>query len=151
PALRRGCAVAFPIERDGEERLALVCEVEDKSDHGEVIRRIKSAISNREGIAPDTVVLIEAKTLPKTSSGKLQRRQTRSEYERRGLKVVAEWRFEPPATTDGAKAESVEALLIDRLATTLGISREAIDPDLLLQDFGLDSKAMVELAAELSE
>ncbi len=82
PALRPGCGAVFSIERDGEERLVLVHEVDNrrKFDIHEVVAAIQqSAIDNYE-IRIHHVVLIEPKSLPKTSSGKIQRHECRNEF-----------------------------------------------------------------------
>ena len=58
-----------------------------KSD--EILDAIKEAISRQHGLACHNIVLIEARTIPKTSSGKVQRRQCRQEYLDGKLAIVA--------------------------------------------------------------
>jgi len=75
--LRRGCIIAFgtgsPVT--GTEKLVIVAETAEKS--GEDQQRIRSDIIKQVmaavDISPDVVELVPPKTIPKTSSGKLQR------------------------------------------------------------------------------
>jgi acyl-CoA synthetase (AMP-forming)/AMP-acid ligase II/acyl carrier protein len=154
PALRPGCGVAFGIERDGEERVAIVWEVEraSLSDPNAVVACIRAALAEREGLAVDAVILIEAKTLPKTSSGKLMRRQTKEDFLSGTLSPVVVWRAQPEEAVFGSspRGASVDEFLIERVAALIGVGVEAIDPELPLYEYGLDSKRAVELAADLS-
>ena len=73
PGARSGCAVAVGMIREGGdgEELALLVEVEaGKSLEEDAVR---ARVVERTGIRPDVVKLLEAGTLPRTSSGKLRR------------------------------------------------------------------------------
>jgi fatty-acyl-CoA synthase len=78
--VRAGNVIAFGTEgRRGREVLVVVAEArEDELD------RIRTAVSSRVrdsvGIPPEEVVLVRPGTLPKTSSGKLQRSLCRARY-----------------------------------------------------------------------
>jgi acyl-CoA synthetase (AMP-forming)/AMP-acid ligase II len=78
PALRRDCGAAFAIaDEDGDETLTVVQEVERTHrrnlDLGEVARSIREAVTRQHEIAIRTIALIPPATLPKTTSGKIQR------------------------------------------------------------------------------
>ncbi|HTL34800.1 MAG TPA: fatty acyl-AMP ligase [Kofleriaceae bacterium] len=79
PTIRKGCCAAFSIERDGEEKLVLVAE-HDVAKAVDVIREIKRAVAEHHQVALHDVVLVTAGTLPKTSSGKLERYACRAAY-----------------------------------------------------------------------
>lgn len=93
PALRQGCGAAFAFERDGRERIAVVYEVTNRPgiDYEAVITAIRRATARAIDAQVDAVVLIEPRTIPKTSSGKVQRHLCRARLAERGLDVVAEW------------------------------------------------------------
>lgn len=153
PALRPGCGVAFAIERDGEERLAIAWEVDSAKlgDPHELIARVKRATADKEGVVTDTVILLEAKTLPKTSSGKLQRRQTKAEYLEGTLAIVHEHRAPQVAVeASSLDSESIKDFLIARIALGAGLAEDTIDPELPFQEYGFDSHMVVQLAADLS-
>ena len=78
--VRAGNVVAFGVEgRRGREAVVVVAETkaEDTTPVREAVaKRVKEAV----GLAAAEVVLVIAGTLPKTSSGKLQRSLARTRY-----------------------------------------------------------------------
>jgi acyl-CoA synthetase (AMP-forming)/AMP-acid ligase II len=77
-ALRLGSNAAFTVEVDNEERLVVVQELEfrAKPNLAEVITAIRQAVTERHEVEVYGVVLIKPGSIPKTSSGKIQRRAT---------------------------------------------------------------------------
>ncbi|MGZ9159141.1 MAG: fatty acyl-AMP ligase, partial [Nitrospira sp.] len=74
---RVGGAAAFSVQEAGEEAVVVVQEVERQSavlDIDELAAAIRSAVSEYHDLHVFTIVFIKAGTLPKTSSGKIQRR-----------------------------------------------------------------------------
>ena len=78
--VRAGNVIAFGTEgKRGRESLVVVAE--SKGDELEQIRAaVKSAVYDAVGMAPEDVVLVRPGSLPKTSSGKLQRTLCRTRY-----------------------------------------------------------------------
>ncbi|MCB9681453.1 MAG: fatty acyl-AMP ligase [Alphaproteobacteria bacterium] len=77
--VRKGNVVAF--SRPGAESEELVVVLETRDDDTErVIAEVKKAVRQEVGAVPSDVVCLPPGTLPKTSSGKLQRRKTRQQY-----------------------------------------------------------------------
>jgi len=94
-ALRGGGCAAFGVESGGEERLVVACEVRGRVSAEraeELIGRVREAVMEAHEAAVAGVVLLRAGSLPKTTSGKVQRRACREGYEQRSLGAVAEWR-----------------------------------------------------------
>jgi acyl-coenzyme A synthetase/AMP-(fatty) acid ligase len=58
----------------------------------ELIAAIRRAVVERVGAAPAAVALVPPKTLPKTSSGKLQRARIRRAYVEGTLPELMSWR-----------------------------------------------------------
>ncbi len=82
PALRRDFGAVFSImDANGTEQVILVQEVERTQRHAlaadEVIAAAKAAVANNHEVALHKVVLIRPGTIPKTTSGKIQRNLTR--------------------------------------------------------------------------
>jgi fatty-acyl-CoA synthase len=78
--VRAGNVIAFGVDGDrGRETLVVVAET--KADDGEAVRRqIHDRVKDVVGVPPKDIVLVAPGTLPKTSSGKLQRSLCRSRY-----------------------------------------------------------------------
>lgn len=105
PALQdNGCA-AFAVELAGGERLVLVQEVRRtewrNADEQEVVGAIRQAVSEVFEIQPYAIALIRPMSLPKTSSGKVQRYAAREDYQNGALRVIHEW-AQPEAAATGA-------------------------------------------------
>ncbi len=86
--VRVGNVIAFGTEgRRGKEGITVVAETrsdDQKALRDEIIDRVCDAV----GIPPLEVVLVEAGTLPKTSSGKLQRSLCKAQYGNAALQRV---------------------------------------------------------------
>jgi amino acid adenylation domain-containing protein len=157
PDLRPGGGAAFSVETGSEERLVVIQEVERRRREGfeELAVAIRRAIAEEHEVQAHEVVLVRAGTVPKTSSGKVQRRLCRELYLAGELAVlgrsaVAEGAAETrPALTpeDLARADPVllERFLRERAAAALGVAASTIDPRQPLTTYGLDSLAALEL------
>ncbi|WP_317441666.1 fatty acyl-AMP ligase [Streptomyces collinus] len=94
PALRPGCTAAFSVDAgaagaDGEQPV-LVAEIapEDAGESEKITDLVRSAVGEAHGLSVREVVLVRPGTIPKTSSGKIQRRATRAAYLDGTLAVV---------------------------------------------------------------
>lgn len=96
--LRPGCGAAFSIEVEGEERLVIAYEVQRqflrKLNVEEVIGAIREAIADQHLADVFAVVLLKTGTLPKTTSGKVQRQVCRRQFLAGTLEVVGQWQYE---------------------------------------------------------
>ncbi|MFD6416760.1 AMP-binding protein [Streptomyces sp. NPDC060194] len=79
-AVRPGCGAAFTVPVDGEERLVLVVETAEGADLEAVALRCRRAVWEECEAELHELVLLPPRTVPKTSSGKIQRRATREAY-----------------------------------------------------------------------
>ncbi|MDT5270421.1 MAG: hypothetical protein QOH49_2607, partial [Acidobacteriota bacterium] len=157
-AVRSGCVAAFSVEVEGEERLIVVQEVEPRfrEDASGVLETVRLAVAREHEVQPHAVVLIRPGTIPKTSSGKIQRGACRSMFLEGRLSVVAEWVGSSGAAGDGPRAaaeperlreaKDIEGWLVERLAARLGVEPSAIDANRSMLHYGLDSLTAVELA-----
>ncbi|HYV13029.1 MAG TPA: amino acid adenylation domain-containing protein [Pyrinomonadaceae bacterium] len=147
--LRSGCGAAFSIEADAEERLVVVQEADPRrlKDATVALTDIRQAVTLQHEVQPYAVLLLRAGTIPKTSSGKIQRHECRARFLAGELDVVAEWRetetveaervAEPPRTAD-----EIEEWLVAQLKSKTGAD---IDVNQTMVSYGLDSLASVEL------
>ena len=96
PSLRSGYSAVFGIDENEQERLVIVCEIERthlrKLDADEVIRAICKAVSKENELEVYAVLLLRTGSIPKTSSGKIQRQACRTQFLNNQLDVVREWK-----------------------------------------------------------
>jgi acyl-CoA synthetase (AMP-forming)/AMP-acid ligase II len=93
PALRAGCAAAFLVEEQGQERLVLAQELSRELPQApgaeDLAGDIRQALSEQHALKVDVVVLVSAGGIPRTSSGKIQRRLCRTLFLESMLDEVA--------------------------------------------------------------
>lgn len=82
--IRKGCTVAFGLKDEGAgtEKLVVVAESResDPARRTAIAAAVTREISSGLGLPPDRVELIPPGSIPKTSSGKLRREETRQLY-----------------------------------------------------------------------
>jgi amino acid adenylation domain-containing protein/non-ribosomal peptide synthase protein (TIGR01720 family) len=169
PALRPGCGAAFSVEAGGEERLVIVQEIDTRrgADPSQVIEAIREAVASEHELQTYAVALIKPSRIPKTSSGKIQRRASRQMFLEGALDPIAEWRAPlseefaaplglttpPPELTTPLNLtaappskEAIQSWLASQVAARLGLSSRDVDVNQPLARYGLDSLTAVELA-----
>ncbi|RKH43049.1 AMP-dependent synthetase [Corallococcus sicarius] len=180
PAMRPGCSAAFSVDRGGEEKLVVVLEVDRKvlGEPSAAIDAVRRAIAQAHEVAVGTVVLIPAGGLPKTSSGKVQRRACRTQLLANELEILAQENLaESPAEVGDApeasgsvtpeesrltretlraaseteRAELLGTYLRRHLSRALSVPLSALEATRPLTALGLDSIHAVELKAALEE
>ena len=106
PAIRQGCCAAFSLDVAGKEQLIILAEIHPRYRSGQgqqeqqasrtphklidgrtVIKAIQQAVSEEHDVTVHEIMLLKAGSLPKTSSGKLQRRTARAAYLESNLSV----------------------------------------------------------------
>jgi non-ribosomal peptide synthetase-like protein len=92
-AIRRGCVASFECTTEsGGAGVAIVAEVRAPEDATEeLIHKIRCDVASECRVSPSAVVLVEQKSVPKTTSGKLQRRRCKELWEQGGLAVLREY------------------------------------------------------------
>jgi acyl-CoA synthetase (AMP-forming)/AMP-acid ligase II len=82
-AVRRGGCAAFAVDIHETERLIIVAELQRNqraADRGAIEDAIREAVAEQHETAPYAVVLVKPATLPRTTSGKLQRHACRTRF-----------------------------------------------------------------------
>ena len=83
--VRTGNVVAFSTRSGLKEALIVIAETRDEENSADLSKKIRNHLATTIGISPDQVLLVPPATLPKTSSGKLKRSETKNLYERGDL------------------------------------------------------------------
>lgn len=82
--IRKGCVVAFGLKgrETGTEKLVIVAESreENRKKRATIAAAINEEVTRGLGLPPDRVELIPPGSIPKTSSGKLRREETKQLY-----------------------------------------------------------------------
>ncbi|WP_448269199.1 amino acid adenylation domain-containing protein [Nostoc sp. DSM 114159] len=162
PSLNSGASAAFTVEDNNEERLVIVQELKfrAKPNLAEVISAIRQAVTEEHEVQVYAVVLIKPGSILKTSSGKIQRRATRAQFQNGELNIVVSnilkisnivteetrlQRSELLALSPRECQRLLEIYLIEQEARVLAIAPDDISPDEPLSVLGLDSLKVFEL------
>ena len=162
PALRRDHGAAFAVEVEEEERLIVVQEVERtyrKHIDADLLNTIVRTIAEEHELEVHEVVLIRPNSLPKTSSGKIQRGRCREQYLGNDLVVLARGGFTVPSVGEVSREKGKTPAgaapfphhLIELLAPMLRVTPKDFRPDLRFAHYGLSSRQMVSISGELGE
>ncbi len=104
PALRPNHGAAFSVEVNGEEQLVIAHEINRTElrnlNAEEVIGAIRLAVGEQNLANVFAVALLKTGSIPKTSSGKIQRRACQSMFLERSLNTVAQWQQSEIPDTD---------------------------------------------------
>lgn len=90
PALAAEPGAAFSIDVDGEERVVIVQAVRRarQEDPEPIVAAIRAAVSEHHDLQIETVVLVRAGSVPRTSSGKVKRGACRARFLENALAEV---------------------------------------------------------------
>ncbi|WP_193197122.1 non-ribosomal peptide synthetase [Nostoc sp. MG11] len=161
-SLHSGASAAFTVEVNNEERLVIVQELKfrAKPNLEEVISAIRQAVTEEHEVQVYAVVLIKPGSIPKTSSGKIQRRAIRTQFQNGELNVIGSDIFKISnivrketrlkrselLTLSPTQCQPLlEAYLIEQEARVLAIAPDNINPEEPLSALGFDSLKVFEL------
>jgi len=171
PGLRPDCGVAFSVDVDGEERLVIVQELERRywdADLNEMVESVRQAVAEHHDLQVYAIAFIKTGSIPKTSSGKLQRRASREKFLAHDLVLLSEWMLTleenwlpvSPADEQGNGRSIREGLLQadalerqrllenyirEKIAASLKLSLAGMDVQQPLNSLGIDSLTAMEL------
>ncbi len=169
PALKAVSGAAFSIEVEGEERLVIAQEVERSAlrnlNAEEVIQAIRRTVSAQHELTVHAVLLLKTSSIPKTSSGKIQRHACKSGFLSGSLDVVGQWqqRLDPSTEqlgelsfAEGARGKRgaeltafVTEFLQAEIARILGLGVGESLAQQPLNTLGLDSLMVIELTNKI--
>jgi acetylornithine/succinyldiaminopimelate/putrescine aminotransferase/acyl-CoA synthetase (AMP-forming)/AMP-acid ligase II/predicted amino acid dehydrogenase/acyl carrier protein len=172
PRIRPGGVAAFDAEGTSG-RLTIVAEVATQALRGatlaneadgavdEIMDAVRRAVLRHHAVAVDEIALVPPRAVPKTSSGKVQRRECRRLLREGALpmfhRAAREATPEGPTDTRAPLTAGQAAFVahveraIRAVVEATGRKAEAVGPHDPLDRLGLDSLAVVELKAQIEE
>jgi thioester reductase-like protein len=133
-----GRTACFSVGQAGAERLVVVVEVRDRKEFPDPLA-IAAAIRAHHFIEPDTILFVPARSISKTTSGKVARSETCARWLRGELPVLASHDVTRPIKGNASE-------LKDLFARILELYNLDGDEDFSFADIGMDSLTMVEFS-----
>ena len=167
PSLMLDGAAAFGIDLPSGEEMIVACELrrEDRhrTDLGAVLSAVRRNITEYSGLSAHDIVLLKPGSLPRTTSGKIQRHACRDCYLNDSWTVLASQKAvfsgSPDAMGNGSRAASLstasarlrqlEVYLGMTLEALTGVSQTFISRDTTLSATGIDSLKLIEFSLHI--
>lgn len=148
---------AFGMEIENQEQLIIVQEISrHQKEFASVYAAILQNIFEEFEINPVRIVLIQQSSLPKTSSGKVQRRYCRQLLLEDKLRILDQWQFEPSKTLDNdadapQSIQDVMGWMCEWVEQHIGVCiKDVSDLDISFASLGFDSMRAHQLCEDLS-
>lgn len=167
PLFRKGCGAAFSVVDHGKEQLVVMQEVSGNGmqpqDFHQLALQGARAIATRHGISPKALLFIQAGTLPKTSSGKIQRAEAKKIYEAGNFTTLYTWDnaanqiVAPRETSEQAQRPFTDwqsELYIQMqtwVSDKLNVDAHHVDLDVTFSELGVDSIEAIDLVDRLQD
>lgn len=165
-AMRRGASAAFALEENGAERLVIVAEVDsavEPQEYDRISANVWQAVAEQNQLEIYILALLKPGSIPKTSSGKIQRHACRTSFQQGTLNIVAQWKQrssnlaaqsipEDLQTKSGESSKSQSAIsewLLEHLSAHLNVKPEELNVHEPFARYGLVSSAAVSMLGDL--
>lgn len=154
PALRKGCTAAFAVDGPEGEQLVIVQEIAGpyvkQLDVDAVSAIIREKVGQEHALDVASLVLIEPLKIPKTSSGKIQRRECKRRYLAGLLPIIGETTSAVVKNTDAeTNLTATQAAMQSLWQARLGQSHVGIRDNFFA--LGGDSIKAVQLTAAIND
>jgi thioester reductase-like protein len=164
PALRSSNGAAFSVDVDSEEKLVIAQEIEDsyleKLDMDEIAQAICQSVSQQHELQVYAFLLLKSGTIPKTTSGKIQRQACRLGFLDGSLNIVGKWQQKSllyqvnvneclPTPQNLQDTQAITIWLVHKIAQQLKVEAKDINIHTPLTNYGLDSVQAVSIASDL--
>lgn len=160
PAIPSGGCASFSLDDvdDEEEHLAIVCEVMrnlNDEEYLSITHDIIEIVERDFGLSPYIILLIPKKTIPKTTSGKIRRKQCLENLRNNTFKVFYKYCVEDNtgkyASAEARNIDDMEEWLLQWMSHYTKLSSHKISCERLLAEYGMDSLGMIQLVAKIGE
>lgn len=152
-ALIRGRSAAFDMSDYGDEGLVIVVELRRNSREkpAAIAEAIRRNVAGTVGVVPENVVFLRYGTIPRGTSGKVQRHRCRVAYAESTLNILYDSKAAAVLGANGGISRSTSILgdikdrgkilifFMEILENVLGFSKDHLTKDVALRDLGLDS------------
>jgi 8-amino-7-oxononanoate synthase len=174
--LQAGACAAFSVDLNGRECLIVMSEVERTrhKDWSDTLNAIRRDVTREHELPPDGILLVRFGSMPKTSSGKIQRHACRQAFLDNSLPVVAQWvawssgeeeqsapmqaaatsaetQDKPESNTIGDVDQAVAEIVIAHVRSVAKERAQGLTLDSNIVEMGMDSLERLQIANSLED
>ena len=156
-------AAAISVDIDNDEKLVIIQEVNRSHrknfDSVAAATHIRNTIAREHGVETHSIVFIRFASIPKTSSGKIQRHKCKQMYLDGGFKRVGQWQTDntnqhqlpdmPQKPAHEISRSELEQWIREWLAAKVNTTVDDIPLEASIDGLGLDSVDIVQLTGKL--
>ncbi len=159
--LKKNCTAAFQFLENQNGELGFIAELQRTVIRDinleELAHSIRSIISNDFGLNVFFVGLLSTGRLPKTTSGKIQRKLYAQLIDQKEIEFLFEWdkrsnnrRDLESAVKKRTNQKEFQQWLLKKVSTAFQINESEINTDTALNNYGMDSVTAVSLSGEIA-
>jgi len=152
-AVRKGRVAVFALQHQGVEAFGVAAEVGRRAQKqqplDELIEQVRAQVADVHHETPAVVLLLDPGSLPKTSSGKLQRSACAAQWRDGSLACVAQWQAGPAKAASAPLAEALPEQVARLWREALKV--EALEPGASFFSQGGNSIQAIQMIAELRD
>ncbi len=150
-------ACAFSASFRDEDSIVIVQEIKGKNlseeMSKEIAQDIRKNIFREYSLQPQEIILVEENSIPRTNSGKIQRKNTKDLFLNgalNGVLNINQLDVSDFSEIDVRKSEDIKNVIIDLIADMLDIAPLEIDLDMPFMKMGLNSQMNVNIVTKLN-
>ena len=150
-------ACAFSATFEDEDSIIIIQEIKGKTLSLDTLKDaakdVRNNIFKSYQLQPHKIILVEENSIPRTDSGKIQRRTAKELFIKDALCGVLYEEQMKDADLSQIEVETVEDIkniIVDLLADSLGIATAEVDLDMTFMKMGMNSQMNVNIVAQLN-
>ncbi|MEL6927552.1 MAG: hybrid fatty acyl-AMP ligase/type I polyketide synthase [Cyanobacteria bacterium J06600_6] len=148
PAIRAGNVAAFAVDLDGSEKLVVTPEIKRTSlrklDVEAVTEAIRKAISQSHELQVHGIVLLKTGSIPKTSSGKIQRHACKAGYLNGSLNSVGRYQSTVHAEQGESPDRASRLVVSEKLRSFVSQQSATDDQEIVFQNHSSQKQIQIQ-------
>ncbi len=155
-SIKKENVVAFGIQYEDSEEIAILLELNRPKKYAdqfeEIADLIRSKVARTIGVMPQMIIFAESRSIPRTTSGKIKRTETKNLFINKEIKTIYQFNLNQNKMSTkktNLVLEGIQKWIVDELASISGMKAEEIKTDVKFEHLGIDSMSMAELAEKI--
>ncbi len=154
-SIRTSGVAAFAYTINGQEELIVIAELKREAmrnfDGVTIIQQILNQISEQFFITAYDIIITSIGSVPKTTSGKVQRKKSKLLYKNNAFDQLEHLRGRPIGTNEKPDLSHISSEITQWIIKNLDLNPRFVKPNVPFSQFGIDSIKGIEFANEIQK